>query len=1629
MVHDEAGISVEAAASLFDGGDEVAVDFFASNLDIPQADVDASQERLSSDTASNHFEAGPYENTSSLFQAAPDHSYRMDAIGQMDGRLEATFHNQVDSQVNYDPTAYQNQGWQDELGQWHTHDTNQYTPIYDYACTDILVFFLLFLSSHLSSAQPQSTNPYVPHTEYHPLSHNQTDAAPAVYATHYNNSQAYTPQHDYAPSEVQAQASYSSLPPTAPSGPYSRPAYKSYASNFQAKSPIHTNAHKGQAEQSVPKTKDITAYRPTTLDAYDPPLPSKTRSKARSALYASHSPTVFPNGNYYQRSASSQSPPAIPPPPPLPPVTAATTNVPPPSSSIIEPIDPVSPSLVTHTGVKQPPGNGTLYEENNSSRWQETGPTLQFSFSSSHGESDVHSASDMSNPQSKDLGDAFVPDVVYQWESTAQDSQDGATVFQGSGALVVDTSSDIHDPKILTTIEPTLPINKHSAYSSEVRPFGDDRPSTTPPSNSKPCATPPPLTGSPVDYSSLQQPHGDSHSGLTGDQPSYDPYHPAHHSRDNSNASHTRGAYPSAKPTSMKSGDSYAPPNVSKTSRKGSLTASSDNTPDTFKDQHSAHNDTQASITELPLDPYAPKTAQLHGVANRSYEASYDDQYTSRFNYSYDSQLLSAELDPPVDPITYAAVVSAPTYAPYAPSPSLLGTNDPLGRASARVPVISFGFGGKLVSCFHSGGESASGFDVSLTARQSTTVLLRTLHELIPASAMDSSASSYPGPLFSDPGASSISLARTVGVGNAANIKTKKALVMKWLEERSDELSSGVPYVSSGSQERHDAESKLVLVRLLKVMIDNDGQLSGSSSIDWAVRSVLIPRLDPEGAADRLSSKEHIAPSYVPVLADLNEPSLAVYHLRSSSLDRIQEFLLRGERRQAYHYAIDEKLWAHAMLIASSVDTQAWKEVVNEFLYSELTAKQQLGPSSGSKSEATASLTNGRESLRVAYSLFAGHGAAAVQELVPQRAIPANKDSLLAPPLGGIHNTPISPNFPQPALTSSVPRESLAKWQETAAMMIFSQKSGDSAALTALGDYLAANLWVEAAHACYLLSPRTSSLGGAGAPSVRIVLVGCESPNTLRNFHKDLDVTIFSEIVEFALSLSPSKGQDGFGGLPHLQAYKLIRASHLAEMGHVEAANRYCEAIGSTIRASNRGSQFYTPTFIGELKNLSDRLTAAPQMDKTASWISRKMTKPSLDTIGSWLEGRFSKLIVGEGEDNPEPPLNEPPQPPKPGYGPFSHYSTISSTSASATPSRSSTPNATIPTTNMGFGTAHTQIDRASSAMDHLRPEAQRTSPVPRVASASATTTTFAQGYNTMSRYRQDMRDAESEGASESGGQDVTWWGSSSHDGSGPTPTAATFHKIDEADTGSNFVSLMNEYSPGPTPIATSSHSRTQKDDVEDEEDLGFGNSSSKSKSAPKDEPKEKAKEQPKPAAEKPELKPQSSSWFGRWWGRGQETASTGPIKAKLGEETSFYYDKELKRWVNKKAATTETTSSPPPPPPSRPRTASPAPSIPPGSRLVDVSGPPTMLPHARPASATDVTMPPRRPPRVRSNLVPKEDSPSPGSAPPSATSFESTNSGAALGPPVGIGRPKSSASKRNVRSRYVDVFQQQSES
>ncbi|KIP09567.1 hypothetical protein PHLGIDRAFT_102512, partial [Phlebiopsis gigantea 11061_1 CR5-6] len=732
--------------------------------------------------------------------------------------------------------------------------------------------------------------------------------------------------------------------------------------------------------------------------------------------------------------------------------------------------------------------------------------------------------------------------------------------------------------------------------------------------------------------------------------PVYDPYAPAAHRAASPSTFSVRSV---GSTHSQLSRDPYAPGTTSG--------------PSSIRNRSESNGSMLSYGATNAEDPYAPSRHRQSSVESSSYRS-----FSTLQKYADTAANVSTG---PSQVVT----LSAPAQTIYAPSPSLLGTNDPLGRASARVPVISFGFGGKLVTCFHGSSALNTGFDIAMSSRASSVVHMRPLYTAIPQSALETSSATFPGPLFSDPASQATTLVRT---GVATQTKNKKAKVVQYLEERAEEISQGLGYLHQGSIEGFRAEAKLVMIKVLKTMVENDGRLSGSPQIENAVRSALLPDLDssPDSPTDAL---------HVPALASSSYPShgsatsddtaVTTNTLWSSQLSKIQRHLLRGDRRLAYQYAADERLWAHAMVIASSVDKEAWKEVVTEFLRSELSATGAAPLAPG----AAGPQITGREPLKVAYSLFAGQGPASgwsspfgieymflksnlsVQELLPPRPL-ASLQSLqvLATATSGTV-TPMSASFPPTLPPLQLPKNVLAKWKETAGMILSGVMSTESSsALTAFGDQLVANGWVEAGHVCYLLSPQTSPVGGVGFPTGRVVLYGSPNPQLTPNFWKDADPIIFSEIVEFALSLNaPVKGQEAFAGIPHLQPYRFIRAAYLAELGYMDLANRYCDAISNSL---SRPSPYLNAVFGEQLKGLVDRLTAAPVTDKTGSW---KMARPSLDKIGGWLERGFTNFIAGEG-DSPKPVQANGKEPTF--SGPFTHFSEISTTVSAASSTISS---------------------------------------------------------------------------------------------------------------------------------------------------------------------------------------------------------------------------------------------------------------------------------------------------------------------------------------------------------------------
>ncbi|KAL1744041.1 Sec23-binding domain of Sec16-domain-containing protein [Schizophyllum fasciatum] len=1015
-------------------------------------------------------------------------------------------------------------------------------------------------------------------------------------------------------------------------------------------------------------------------------------------------------------------------------------------------------------------------------------------------------------------------------------------------------------------------------------------------------------------------------------------------------------------------------------------------------------------------DPYAPSASSTSAyAAPAAPSAPAFDPYAPHLNGANPSRTSSPG----------AQSISSPTIAQYAPSPSLLGTNDVLGRTASRAPVISFGFGGKFVSCFHGGDSLNTGFDVALAARNQTGVRVQTLTKLLPESALDFPTTVFPGPLIGDPGTTTAtSLVKT----SASVAKAKKTSVLKYLQDRIEELSRGIAYLHSDSAEGRRAEGKLVLLKLLKVMVEHDGKLTGVPQHESAVRAALLPRMYPADVSGEPSPSAYsfttpadaAAQSFtVPGISTdaTSEAPLSVVSLRKSTLDKIQDFLRKGERRAAYNLALDEKLWAHAMVIASSLDKEAWQEVVNEFL------KGELGVKGSDDLSARPAVSNGYESLRVAYRLYSGQGPASVQEMVPPNLLAQAAVTGLPPPSNGA--TPMAPNFSLPAGSSHICEDALAKWADTLAMMYSSSMSPDvSAAITAFGDQLQLNGWVEAAHACYLLSPLTSHIGGLGTPAARIVLLGSRGPQALSNFDKDPDAVIFSEIGEFAMSLTtPAKGQEPFRGFPHLQAYRLLRAVMLAEVGEVQLAQRYCEAVSSMLA---QPSPFYTRTMLEQLKELSDRLAGCTEGDKAASWIGGKITKPSLASVGGFLEKRLTQLVAGadgDGESEPEPKKSEA------FSGPFALYGTLSSTEPS--------PNPSVTNLNEGMN-GYGPPGRSSSAA-----EVRRNAPPPLNRTASASVSYGAPYGHSPNPYVasalspiQDEPSPQTDKGEPDQGQEVTWWGAGSYSNteqSSQTPKASSFVQLSEGlqvpPSSDGFISLMDN---APTPFSAPPSSmsfrntdppRNNAYEDEDVEDLGFGNSK---KERRKSEEVEEKKVEPEKPAERPDPKPvqQSSSGSSRssWWPFSWRKSSEGqgPIKANLGEETSFYYDKEQKRW----AGGNDSKPSAPPPPPPRAQTASPG-MMAHGPRMTAAPPLSGTRPPVRAASVADMTAGPppgKTIPRVRSNLAPTPEGPPPPSSPLPGSTSSSMLAPPGTPPP---GRPRSSASKRPARSRYVDVFNQ----
>ncbi len=938
--------------------------------------------------------------------------------------------------------------------------------------------------------------------------------------------------------------------------------------------------------------------------------------------------------------------------------------------------------------------------------------------------------------------------------------------------------------------------------------------------------------------------------------------------------------------------------------------------------------------------------------------------------------------------------------------------------------------------------------------------------------------------------------------------KSKKKEVLSWLSEKINSLEqSEVQYTSQAQlpDPRKRNDEKLLLWKILKVMVEHDGTLESNAEVRKAVNMVLSPEVHnlDDASATQYTAGNNLAGIYRPTGSSARpEPvdPVAVETLRKS--------LLRGDREKAAWTAVDNRLWAHALLISSTLEKTIWKQIVTEFVRKEV---KMIGANT--------------ESLAALYEVFAGNLEESIDELVPPSARAGLQMVSKIDSAGPTKNA----------------LDGLDRWRETLSLVLNNRSENDQQALAALGGLLASYGRIEAAHLCYLFSRsplRPTIFAGADDPNATIVLLGTDHRSHPLNFFQDQDAVLLTEIYEFATSVLPSTST--MAAMPHFQAFKLQRATVLAETGYNAESQAYCDAIAALSRSTTKMSSYFSPQFHAELDELSRRLKQAPV--ETSSWIA----KPSIEKVSGTVWNKFTSFVAGDDSDAESKGSGK-----DPNYesGPFAHVTGTPSLSrsGSTTDLYGSYPGNTtqsVPNTTAGSRYAPGAQSAARSSSELLRArsslDSQRSPPM-------------VSSYPTQSQPYQDQ-------ASSFGSQTYMPLGPSPYQPLGYSPPSNRYQSTppqtsyvpnssvgdspqmsyrpqqpesyvptpppeepehsyvappSQPATSHEAVPALGSYTPSPQPelqyqhmesmeLAEQPHLQTQSYGYEPPADSGYvpyepdpesgdespprapkkksfvddddddfprapaaATTSTSASAIPPHDPaadaaaKKRANDLAADAAFRAAaeadaqrqknndktVKPKASGWFGGWLGGKKEGSLDAKpsdqkvIRAKLGEESAFYYDQNLKKWVNKKDPISMQAGAKATPPPPKGPLAGPGRGFMPSASLPSLptsppmgTGPPSRS--GTPGESTG-TGPPMAngPPRTAS------DGPSAAAGPPSGVSTPPIGSGLAppsrpgtgmsnassiddlLGPPSAAGRKTIRGKKGGKGGRYIDLM------
>lgn len=488
---------------------------------------------------------------------------------------------------------------------------------------------------------------------------------------------------------------------------------------------------------------------------------------------------------------------------------------------------------------------------------------------------------------------------------------------------------------------------------------------------------------------------------------------------------------------------------------------------------------------------------------------------------------------------------------------------DPLQRWKGA-PIFKFGFGGAVVSCFPKQIPRYSvGQALPMIKPSPGEPKLSQTRQWVPS----------PDTIVQHPG--------------LLKAKSKKKDVLTWLSSKiaafENDMPQGFDQAHPDIQKRH--EEKVLLWKVVKTLVENDGQLEGSAEIQNSLRQVFVPNLPELGPDGSVISPFGTSSGFASLGAS-SQPDAAA---DSQWMEELRNLLLLGEREKAVWAAVDRRLWGHAMILASTMDRAIWKQAVQEFVRREI------------KSTAT-----NTESLAALYEIFAGNVEESVDELVPPSARAGHQL--------------ISMNHRRGSTKNAL--DGLNSWRDTVGLVLSNRTSEDQQSLLALGRLLASYGRVEAAHICFIFS-RSAVFGGADDPQANIVLLGADHQRLPCSL-MDEDAILLTEIYEYAASVLANSP---VANLPYLLAFKLVHAKQLADRGRKSEAQIYCDGVAASLKATTRPSPYHHQHLFVEVDELSARLRQTTT--DGGSWIS----KPSMEKVSGSMWARFNSFVAGDDSD------------------------------------------------------------------------------------------------------------------------------------------------------------------------------------------------------------------------------------------------------------------------------------------------------------------------------------------------------------------------------------------------------------